>query len=299
MKKRIPLALAALSAASIAFVGLSPALGVAGDPPVQRIAGTDRYATSAAVSAAHFAPGVARVYLTSGTDANIVDALAANAGAAKTASPVLIVPPTGTLPSAIARELKRLAPGRIMVIGGVISDSMVAQAAKAAANTSTSTATPTPTTSTTTTAPSGSTRTGFVTGYSTSDNDPQWSKSIAYSSAWDSRTIHPEAGGTGTYDDPVTIAAQAGDYAPGTRFYVPHVDRYFMLEDTCASCGEKPEWVDMFIGGEVGDDPAKLDSCMASLTGTFAFEVNPPQGRHVVAGPLFNSATDTCYKPTP
>lgn len=288
MKKRIPLALAALCAGSIAFVGLSPAIGAAGDPPAQRIAGTDRYATSAAVSAEHFAPGVARVYLTSGTDANIVDALAANAGAAKTASPVLIVPPTGTLPSAIAQELKRLAPGRVMVIGGVISDAMVAQAVRAA-NAST-------TTSTTT---SGTTRTGFVTGYSTSDNDPQWSKNIAYSSAWDSRTVHPEAGGTGTYDDPVTIAAQAGDYTPGTRFYVPHVDRYFMLEDTCASCGEKPEWVDMFIGGEVGDDPAKLGSCMASLTGTFAFEVNPPPGRHVVAGPLFNSTTDTCYKPTP
>jgi hypothetical protein len=287
MKKRTPLALAALSAASIAFLGLSPAIGAAGDPPVQRLAGKDRYATSAAVSAEHFAPGVARVYLTSGTDANIVDALAANAGAAKTASPVLVVPPTGTLPSSIAKELGRLAPGRIVVVGGVISDAMVAQAVRAA------------NVSTTTTGTSGTTRTGFVTGYSTSDNDPAWSKAIAYSSDWDSRTIHREGGGIGTYEDPVTLAAQVGDYAPGTRFYVPHVDRYFMLEDTCASCGDKPEWVDLFIGGEVGDDEAKLDSCMASLTGTYSFEVNPPPGRHVVAGPLFNSATDTCYTPTP
>lgn len=146
---------------------------------------------------------------------------------------------------------------------------------------------------------SGIIKTGFITGYTIHDNDPPGSKAIAYSSEWEPRAIHTEASGTGTYDNPITLAAQAGDYAPGTRFYLPHVDRYFILEDTCASCGEKSEWIDMWIAGELSDSAAATDACARKLTGTFSFEVNPPHGRYVVPGPLFNSATDTCYNPTP
>lgn len=147
--------------------------------------------------------------------------------------------------------------------------------------------------------PSGTMKTGFITGYTIHDNDPPGSKEIAYSNQWDTRTLHSAAGGIGTYDDPITLAAQAGDYAPGTRFYLPHVDRYFILEDTCASCGEKPEWIDMWIAGELSDNATATDACARQLTGMFTFEVNPPRGRHVVSGSLFNSAQDTCYSPTP
>ena len=52
-------------------------------------------------------------------------------------------------------------------------------------------------------------KTGFVTGYTIHDNDPA-GRAIAYPG-----TFHAQAGGTGTYDDPITLAAQAGDYAPG------------------------------------------------------------------------------------
>ncbi|MGX5360033.1 LGFP repeat-containing protein [Kocuria sp. KH4] len=146
------------------------------------------------------------------------------------------------------------------------------------------------------TASSGATSTtGFITGYTIHDNDPAGSKAIAYSSAWEDRAVHSEAGGTGTYADPITLAAQIGDYAPGTRFYLPHVKRYFVLEDTCADCGQKPEWIDMWIGGDPSDSAAATTRCAESLTGYHDFEVHPPAGRPVVTGPLFNSATDTCY----
>ncbi len=137
--------------------------------------------------------------------------------------------------------------------------------------------------------------TGFITGYTIHDNDPAGSKAIAYSSAWEARAVHAEAGGTGTYTDPITLAAQVGDYTPGTRFYLPHVKRYFILEDTCAACGQKPEWIDMWIGGELSDSPAATTRCAEALTGHHEFEVHPPAGRPVVTGPLFDSATDTCH----
>ncbi|MCM3687298.1 LGFP repeat-containing protein [Kocuria rosea] len=144
----------------------------------------------------------------------------------------------------------------------------------------------------------GTVRTGFITGYTIHDNDPAGSRAIAYSSAWDARTVHTEAGGIGTYTDPITLAAQIGDYAPGTRFYLPHVKRYFVLEDTCASCGQKPEWIDMWIGGSLADSAPATTRCAEALTGYFEFEIDPPAGRPVVTGPLFDSATDTCYVPT-
>ncbi|NLG22400.1 MAG: cell wall-binding repeat-containing protein [Actinomycetales bacterium] len=81
---------------------------------VSRIQGADRYATSAAV-AAQYPAGVDVVYLASG--AGFADALAGAALAAKEHAPVLLVR-KGTIPSAVATQLDRLNPGRIVVFGG-------------------------------------------------------------------------------------------------------------------------------------------------------------------------------------
>lgn len=79
------------------------------------IAGTDRYATSVAISKSGFAPDVACVYVASG--ANFPDALSAGPAATRCGGPLLLVPPT-TLPSNVANELKRLSPERIVIAGG-------------------------------------------------------------------------------------------------------------------------------------------------------------------------------------
>jgi putative cell wall-binding protein len=84
-----------------------------GDLP-DRIAGPDRYSTAAAISAATFDPGVRVAYVATGV--NFPDALAGTA-AAQGEGPVLLVTPTG-IPSATASELKRLRPGRIVILGG-------------------------------------------------------------------------------------------------------------------------------------------------------------------------------------
>ena len=93
---------------------------------VTRIAGSDRYATAARISAAAFAPGVAVAYVASG--GSFPDALAGGAAAAHMHGPILLTKP-GILPPATAAELTRLAPGRIVVLGGpsMVSDAVVAR----------------------------------------------------------------------------------------------------------------------------------------------------------------------------
>jgi putative cell wall-binding protein len=98
---------------------------VTGKSPVSRLAGADRYATAAAVSASGFAPGVPVAYIATG--ANFPDALAAGPVAARAGGPILLVTRDG-IPAATANELSRLRPGVIVVLGGtgVVSDAVAA-----------------------------------------------------------------------------------------------------------------------------------------------------------------------------
>jgi len=90
---------------------------------VDRLSGADRFATSAAISAAAFEPGVAVTYIANGD--NFPDALSAAPVAGKDQAPVLLVP-ANSVPATIQAELSRLHPGRIVVIGGVgaVSDTV-------------------------------------------------------------------------------------------------------------------------------------------------------------------------------
>ncbi len=95
--------------------------------PVARIAGSNRFATAVAISAAHFEPGVETLYVADGT--NYPDALAAAPVAARDGSPILLVPPTGPVPVMVQQEILRLDPGRIVVLGGTPSVSAATMAA--------------------------------------------------------------------------------------------------------------------------------------------------------------------------
>ena len=81
-------------------------------PP--RYAGSDRYSTAAAISKAPFSAGVDVVYVATGV--NFPDALA-GAAASGGHGPILLVT-KDTIPAAVAAELKRLKPKRIVVLGG-------------------------------------------------------------------------------------------------------------------------------------------------------------------------------------
>ncbi|CAM5507139.1 Putative cell wall-binding protein OS=Leifsonia shinshuensis OX=150026 GN=HNR13_003364 PE=4 SV=1 [Leifsonia shinshuensis] len=98
-------------------------------PASTRIAGGDRFATSAAVSQAAFpspGAGIPAAYIANAY--NFPDALGAAPAAAKRQGPLLLSMPTA-VPTVILNELTRLKPATIYVAGGVfaLSDSVVSQ----------------------------------------------------------------------------------------------------------------------------------------------------------------------------
>ncbi|MFF1572869.1 cell wall-binding repeat-containing protein [Leifsonia sp. NPDC058292] len=96
---------------------VSGSLTVVASPTVNRVSGQDRYAGAIAVSqAAYPDPGTAKVvYLASGE--TFPDALSAAAAAAKEHGPLLLTP-AASLPPAVKKEIERLAPEKIVVVGG-------------------------------------------------------------------------------------------------------------------------------------------------------------------------------------
>ncbi|OGO52304.1 MAG: hypothetical protein A2V84_14325 [Chloroflexi bacterium RBG_16_70_13] len=103
-----------LGGTSVISTAVGSALQAYTSGRVVRIAGADRYATSAAISRATFAPGVARAYVATG--ANFPDALGGAAAAGRNGAPVLLVA-RDRVPEEVAAELRRLAPADIIVLG--------------------------------------------------------------------------------------------------------------------------------------------------------------------------------------
>jgi YVTN family beta-propeller protein len=96
---------------------VAPAVETAlqGISPTTRIAGADRFEVSAAISRTTFTAGADVVYIASGT--GFADALAGGPAATVNGAPMLLVRPDG-IPAAIAAEVRRLDPSRIVVLGG-------------------------------------------------------------------------------------------------------------------------------------------------------------------------------------
>lgn len=85
---------------------------------VTRLAGDDRYETAVAVAKRAFPSHAPVVYLAAG--ANFPDALAAGPAAAAEHAALLLTTADG-LPASTAAELKALAPGRVVIVGGTSS----------------------------------------------------------------------------------------------------------------------------------------------------------------------------------
>lgn len=105
---------------------LVPATGASGAPTVSRLAGTDRYATAAAVSQSRFSGPIDTVFVATGTA--FPDALAGGPAAARRRGPVLLVE-RDRIPDATGAELGRLDPAHVVVLGGAasVSDTVVSQ----------------------------------------------------------------------------------------------------------------------------------------------------------------------------
>jgi putative cell wall-binding protein len=82
---------------------------------VTRLGGNDRYSTAAKVSQHSFGPGIPTAFVAAGS--GYPDAMAAGAAGARLGAPVLLTEPNSLSP-ATAAELRRLRPGRIVLLGG-------------------------------------------------------------------------------------------------------------------------------------------------------------------------------------
>jgi hypothetical protein len=78
------------------------------------------------------------------------------------------------------------------------------------------------------------------------------------------------------------------EWPPGTRFYLPGIRRYVIVEDSGA--GRTPAGVeghlDVWVGGK-GAPADEVDAEMDRITGDVTAELSPPRGRPVIKGPLF------------
>lgn len=141
----------------------------------------------------------------------------------------------------------------------------------------------------------------YLTGYSYWDNTPRGSSQIARP------VVHRQAGGSGTYRDPVTLAVghvkhggrSVMDFPAGTRFYIPRLQKYAIVEDLCGD-GNSPQngpchsgyngfvWLDIYVDGKNAGGQA-ANRCMRSLTGVQTVIINPGPGRRVQSGPITES----------
>jgi hypothetical protein len=128
----------------------------------------------------------------------------------------------------------------------------------------------------------------WLTGYSFQDNTPPGSATVSMP------VVHKKAGGTGTYSDPITVAVPGHGsdgseaWKGGTRFYLPTVQRYVIVEDSGASDPPSGQdgHLDMWVDGEGGSKSAS-DSCMDKITGTNVPAImNPAPGKPVMVGPI-------------
>jgi hypothetical protein len=151
--------------------------------------------------------------------------------------------------------------------------------------------------------------TAYITGYAWPDNTPP-------GSAISNPVIHTDAGGTGTFLDPITVAVGHSyvngkdvlDYKAGTKFYMPYLRKYFIAEDTCGD-GATPQngpchrldtpgnkapkgaeaWFDIWVGG-VGSGQSVVLQCENAVTDLHTVIINPKSNYLVNPGAVFDTS---------
>jgi len=141
----------------------------------------------------------------------------------------------------------------------------------------------------------------FMTLYGWADNSPP-GPVIAHP------CLHAQAGGTGTYADPITFATDVAELAWCQVIYVPYMQRYFVHEDECSECDA--DWsryglyrFDMWAGGDATSvhQPEKRALLRCESTWTRAdsiddpdnptVDVDPPPGLPVTTAPIFSPSS--------
>lgn len=129
-----------------------------------------------------------------------------------------------------------------------------------------------------------------TTFYGYPDNSPPGA-AIAYTQCGRS-----EAGGTGTYDDPVTFASAEGEFNVCDVIYAPYLKKYLRFEDECDQCTS--DWndgtwhIDVWIGSSTTNGGDNQINCEDDLT---------PDSQSIILNPASDLEVDcmfTLYLPT-
>lgn len=123
IRRLAPLQIVVLGGPASVSDGVLAELAALAPNGARRAGGADRYATAAAISASYF-PVASTVVVASG--ANFPDALAGSPAAARLDAPLLLVRPN-VLPDSTRAEIERLAPERIIILGGIGAISQAVQ----------------------------------------------------------------------------------------------------------------------------------------------------------------------------
>ncbi|KAK7753734.1 hypothetical protein SLS62_004358 [Diatrype stigma] len=134
-----------------------------------------------------------------------------------------------------------------------------------------------------------------VTFYGSPDNDPPGSAATAYSCGGRDN----QAGGVGSYDDPLTFATAPGEYEQCELLYAPYIKKYIRMEDSCEQCTS--DWangeahIDIWTGTVADGGDAQVE-CENELTPgpQQSFIRNPAADLEVDVTPLWdNGACNT------
>lgn len=139
-----------------------------------------------------------------------------------------------------------------------------------------------------------------ITFYGWNDNDPPGA-GIAYPSS-SYPTVHNGAGGSGTYNDPISLASDPNEWPIGTKMYLPYLKKYAVMEDLCTACQDdwqtkKLHHIDVWMNSN-GSFVDALYSCEDFWTrDSESAEINPPSDREVDTTPLFDPLSGKCSTP--
>ncbi|KAA8649449.1 hypothetical protein EYZ11_007760 [Aspergillus tanneri] len=144
------------------------------------------------------------------------------------------------------------------------------------------------------------TESGFeVTFYGYADNDPPGAD-IAYDCGRGYK-----AGGTGTYNDPLTFATAPGEFAKCDIIYLPYLQKYLRFEDECEQCTSDYKdgklHIDIWTGPTNSNGGSKLLKCEDSLTPSASQIVvtNPPNSLTLALSSLLELAIPQTLIPPP
>jgi hypothetical protein len=130
----------------------------------------------------------------------------------------------------------------------------------------------------------------YVTFYGFDDND-DGNPSHLFTDVISNASVHRSANeDLGTFDRPGTLATDKNFLTPGTRVYVPALERYYVMEDTCVECSE--DWsrdklhIDLYVSGTGPELAACEDRLTMESTDII---IDPPSNLPVRAGPACGS----------